>query len=451
MLPSIRLPLLSSPSSLRACLGVVTLALLAPTAVRADGTIAGFLAVRGRDVRAATSWRSGGFGRLPLAADGADQGHGSVVADGQVALRWEPTLWLAAYAQVAARAEPPELAGDAVSLVEAYLEARWYLRQADRLQLRLGAQLPATSLEATEPLWQSPFTLTLSALSTWIGEEVRPVGLDVDYQIVLGERAGNLRFGATAFGGNDTAGALLAWRGWSLGDRLTGYGEVVPLPPLASIAGAFGRQRDDGSKPFGRDLDGRLGWAGRLRWHRPTLAATGADSWVADWTLQADAYDNRGDRELYRGEYAWATSYVSLGGAVGWTHGDGRLTLVGEWLDGKTGMGDRRSAAFVDADLSASYVLVAWQGARWRPALRWDYFRVVDRDHSRRGEDNDEDGEAYTAALFCQLAPAWRVGGELSWVDARRPGLAAELPINGIAPAVAPRSRTFTVELRYSW
>ena len=36
-----------------------------------------------------------------------------------------------------------------------------------------------TSRENVDPLWQSPYTLTLSSLNTWIGEEVRLAGLDV--------------------------------------------------------------------------------------------------------------------------------------------------------------------------------------------------------------------------------------------------------------------------------
>ena len=38
-----------------------------------------------------------------------------------------------------------------------------------------------------------------------------------------------------AFRNNDSMGALLAWRGWSVGNRLSVYDEVLPLPPLTTL------------------------------------------------------------------------------------------------------------------------------------------------------------------------------------------------------------------------
>ena len=93
-------------------------------------------------------------------------------------------------------------------------------------------------------------------------------------------------------------GALLAWRGWAIGNRLSTYSEVLPLPPLSSLETSFPLQRKDGTKPFGTDLDGRTGYSARVRYSDPQPA-----------NVIYTYLDNRGDRELHRGEYAWATKF----------------------------------------------------------------------------------------------------------------------------------------------
>jgi len=78
--------------------------------------------------------------------------------------------------------------------------------------------------------------------------------------------------GATAFRNNDSMGALLAWRGWPVGNRLSVYNEALPLPPLFSFASHFADQRHDGTVPFEKDLDGRTGLSGRVRIQIPERA-----------------------------------------------------------------------------------------------------------------------------------------------------------------------------------
>ena len=165
-----------------------------------------------------------------------------------------------------------------------------------------GLLFPPTSRENVDALWQSPYTLTLSAVNSWIGEEVRLAGLDVAAQLGA-PGGGHLELGAMVFGGCDTAGALLAWRGWALGTRLSVAGETLPLPPLPSLArgGAFAEQRDDGTRPL-EELDGRVGWHARARW-----SGAGVGLVQGAWT------DTRGDRGLHRGQYAWATRFASAG------------------------------------------------------------------------------------------------------------------------------------------
>jgi hypothetical protein len=42
------------------------------------------------------------------------------------------------------------------------------------------------------------------------------------------------------FKANDPATSLLAWRGWSIGDRTTGLTEHLPFPNMPSVYGSTG-------------------------------------------------------------------------------------------------------------------------------------------------------------------------------------------------------------------
>ncbi|HKO55167.1 MAG TPA: hypothetical protein VJ276_04770, partial [Thermoanaerobaculia bacterium] len=196
----------------------------------------------------------------------------------QLGFDWQAAEWLNLHAQGVAD-------DDHAGITEGFADVH-----RGPLRLRAGLFFLPTSRENREDLWTSPYTITLSAVNSWIAEEFRPVGAELQW------RHGDLvTVAGTAFRGNDTAGALLAWRGWQLHSRLATYGDVHPLPPLHP---AFAEQRADGTTAFGRDLDGRLGFAGRARVATPDR-----------WSLQFAHVDNRGDRLLRRGEYAWQTRF----------------------------------------------------------------------------------------------------------------------------------------------
>ena len=376
-----------------------------------------------------TSWLAGGLGRFRLGSDDRDEADLKGLVEADLAFRWEPGLRLLAHVHIVGRSEPDSLA-DAVGLIEARLDLKAFPRDQDRLRLRLGHFLLPTSFENTEPLWRSPYTMTYSALNSWIGEEVRPTGLQLDYDLVLG--AGHsLEAGGVAFVGNDSNGALLAWRGWTMGDRLTGLGETLPLPPLFSLeeGGPFDPQDDDGTRPFGEDLDGRWGWSGFLGWQLD-------DRWAVQWTH----YDNRGDRDLYDGEYAWETDFDLLGFRL--PIGPS-VELLGELMDGRTAMGlpDPRA----EIDFRALYVLASWKRDTWRFTARYDEFSTDDLDHLPTGETNDEEGRAWTAALFYERGDVFRVGLEYVALEAHRIA-AAE---SGFDPVADGDSLSF--EVRYNF
>ncbi|HEX9731628.1 MAG TPA: hypothetical protein VGG06_06525 [Thermoanaerobaculia bacterium] len=403
----------------------------AVSAVAAGGelSVTGYLAARGLAVRGQPSWLAGGFGRLAAGAEAPDDEDAFALGLAHVALDLRPSELFGFYVHGAARAEPDVREGDEAGFVEAFVYGSARARRADVFRWRLGHFILPTSRENVEVAWSSPYTITFSALNSWIGEEVRLTGVLTEYSLGVGA-VDELRLGAGAFGGNDAAGALLAWRGWSLGDRLTPFGELLALPPLDSLAGGgpFDRQLDRGTQPFGSDLDGRAGWAAYLRYARPQRT-----------TLQWTHYDNRGDRGLHRGEYAWETELDLLGADL---HLGDAFTLAGELLDGSTGMGFRADA-MVQLDLRAAYLLASWRPGSFRVTLRHDRFETVDRDLTPRGEDNDEDGRAWTLAFFWEPDERWRLGLELLDLRAARPAAAQ----SGFDPDTDARS--LILELRY--
>ena len=422
------------PTRLRGALAasIVMLATGVPAPAAGELTADGFVVLRGTGARSQPSWRQGAFGRVTLGADSSGDEDAYAAAKIHVALDWQPSPFFGTYVHVAGRAEPGDVGGREIGIVEALLHASAPLGRSGALELQLGHFFLPTSRENVEPAWSSPYTLTRSALNSWIGEEMRLTGLSAEIQLDAG--AGQWRLGGVAFGGNDSSGALLAWRGWALGDRLTVFGETVPLPPLASLAdGVFQQQRDDGTKPFGDDLDDRAGWAGYLRWHRRDRAL-----------VQLTRYDNRGDRGLYRGEYAWRTELDLIGLEL---RPHPSLTLAGEAMRGSTGMGFV-SPGQVQVDLETAYLLASWQRRSFRATLRYEVFEAVDVDGALAGDgvgadDNDEDGDAWTFAVFVEPRPSLRLGVEWSRASAERPAAAG----HGFDPDTGADS--VKLELRY--
>lgn len=389
----------------------------------------GFVSLGALATEAESSWRDGGFGRLDLGEEGGG-GNEAGIAEAHLLLKLGEAAPLGFVVQGALRQGPADEESRVAGIAQAFGRYERELGEQDgesRLDLRFGFFFLPTSRENTEVGWSSPYTLTFSALNSWIGEEVRPTGFEASYTRRLG--AGDLRATALVFGGNDASGALLAWRGFVMSSRVALWGEKLPLPPLPSLQrdDQFGLQRDDGSQSYGEDLDGRAGHFFALRYELPERLV-----------LQVDQWDNRGDRRLHQGEYAWATSFRHA--AAEW-RATPRLIVIGEWMDGKTGMG-LLTTPHVDVDFEVAYLLASWQQGPFRLSLRRDEFELVDRDGTT--EPNGEEGNANTAALFYDSpSKAWRLGLEWLEIDGDRPAALA----SGGNPEVGGQSLRF--EVRY--
>jgi len=383
--------------------------------------------VTGRNIRATgqPSWLDGGFGRLDYGGTGVGKTRNLAEAVTNLGIDWTPSRYFDVHVAGLARTKPAGDRGKSAGVVEAYADLRAIFGN-DQIRLRAGQFFLPTSRENRGPLWSSPYTLSFSAINSWIGQEVRPVGLDLEWQ-----RGFYLTFGGTAFRNNDTMGTLLAWRGWTVGDRLTVYNERLPLPPIESLTTTdfAGFQRPDGTVPFERDLDGRTGYSERVRF---TLPERGM--------IQLLHLDNRGDFLLYRGEYSWKTKYNQVSAQAG---NPETSIIAAEWMDGSTAMG-LPQFSHVYVDFRSAYVLLSRKQGRTRVSIRGDTFRTTDQAHAAVNEYGER-GHAVTATVMYDLAQ--QVRGTIEWtkITGNRPA-AAE---SGFSPNAA--GRTITAEIRYSF
>ncbi len=377
-------------------------------------SVVGWARLSGGAIDASPSFFDGGYGKLVDGDLPESARADALVGELRLAIDWEPSPGWRLFVHGTARGDGSRSgvsdASAASGLLEGFVERRFGFGRGQEIGLKLGQFFLPSSRENVEALWTSPYTLTLSALNSWVAEEIRPIGLDFAWRRT---DANDQRWsvGGTLFGGNDTAGALVAWRGFAMHDRPTPTAEFLPLPRLAALPTTFPDQDPRGTRPFSGDLDHRLGYAGRARWDAPQRRAV----------VQATAFLNNGDRDLYSGQYAWQTDFRWLSTEVELPVG---FRFLGEWGTGTSEMGfappGRRSRSQVDIRFDVLYALLSWQRGAVRTSLRYDDFAVEDRD-STPGDDNSENGSAWTLAVIGTLGEKWRVGLEMLYLEADRP------------------------------
>lgn len=325
------------------------------------------------------TWLNGGLGHYAL----GDGEHPAAMSELQLGYRYKANGHLSFFTHVQARVTTDQDSARHLGLIE--LKARYHtdLDFNQSVRFTAGQFFLPISMENTERFWDSPYTLSFSSLNSWIGEEFRPIGVDGSYLYHF-DSGLEWELAATLFGGNDSMGALLAYRGWSYGRHRTMFDDVLAVPNLKSLddGGMFEGQRDDGSKPFGRDLDNRPGYA-----LRTSLS-------LDQYLLSVTWVDNMGDTQLHHGEYAWRTRFAILGGS--WIVTD-QLELLAEGSVGNTTMG---AAPGVDADFYSGYLMASYLFDDLRLSARYDLFGMDDRDDI--DNDNNDFGRSYTLALMWQ-------------------------------------------------
>ncbi len=366
----------------------------------------GFAGMRGGWVEGQPGWIEGGFGRLAAGGEAPGDSDGWIRGETQLALRFNPSVSWQAKVHAVARASSASNEGDTAGLTEAWARYRRAVGHRGELALTGGLFFFPSSQENIDPLWASPYTLTYSAINSWFAEEFRPLGLDAEWQSFT-EDGDIWSLGATVFGGNDTLGTLVTWRGWAMHDRLSGFNEVLPLPPVFSLddGGSFQAQRRFGTTGFGSDLDDRPGWAARARYDRGN-AFSGQVAWI----------DNRGNRMLHGNEWAWDTRFLHAGGHWQVTEA---AELMAEITSGNTRI-RFPGVPWVDADFRAAYLLASIDTRTGRWSLRHDRFHVDDLlENADWGLFNDR-GRTLTFAWIRDIGARSRLAVELLLLESER-------------------------------
>ncbi|HTU67375.1 MAG TPA: hypothetical protein VMF52_15615 [Steroidobacteraceae bacterium] len=277
-----------------------------------------------------------------------------------------------------------------IDLTEAWLEYRPYPRAGFRSRVRLGAFYPPMSLESRALGWETPYTITPSAIGSWLGEEVRTVGLEgqVDW---LGTRLGHdvdLQLTGALFGWNDPAGTQLAAHGFGFSDRQTTlFGRVGSTQTNPELA----------KKELFCEMDDRPGYyvGAQARWHDRAI-------------LNVLHYDNNADPSVFKADirdFAWLTKFDAA--ALRVETGNG-WTFLAQALDGDTYIAP--GGPWLEWEYDSQSLLVAKRLGPHVVATRYDAFGVTFMgDPTAPGS---EDGHAWTLAYSYDRDDHWRFAAE---------------------------------------
>jgi hypothetical protein len=271
------------------------------------------------------------------------------------------------------------------------------------------------SLENRAIGWETPYTITPSAISSWIGEEIRAVGLEgqIDW---LGTRTGHsfdLQLTAALFGWNDPAGTMLASHGFALHDRQT---------TLFGRVGAPQSYPDFAKKELFSEIEGRPGYY------------LGAQVRYLDRAvLNILHYDNRADPTVEDPsirDFAWLTKFAAA--ALRIEIGNG-WTVILQALDGDTYIAP--GGFWLEWEFDSQSVLLAKRKDAHMLAVRYDEFAVeFGGDPAASGS---EDGHAWALAYSHERGNHWRFA--LEWLRVKS-DVPARVELLG-EPALATESK----------
>jgi hypothetical protein len=333
-----------------------------------EGLIDAGLAVASRD----KSFIDGGLGKYRYGGSGHDGTVKGEIAQGALVGTALVSDALSSYAHL--RWDPDQKT--AIDLIESYLRYRPVSQTRWRWSVTAGAFFPPVSLENTGPGWSAAWTLTPSAINSWIGEELRTLGGEG----TLEWRGDEDQIGVTAslFALNDPAGALIANRGWALTSRVAGLFDRTRLPDTGNPEyGPVKRHRID----LFKEIDNRPGFYGGLSWHRDDLA-----------TIKLLRYDNQANPSAYRGQFAWRTDFWSLGAQTS----EGRMVFLTQAMTGSTEINPVPLTHSV-TEFQSAYVLAGYDVGQWRLAGRVEAFATGQR-VSGVNNHGGEHGHALTVA-----------------------------------------------------
>jgi hypothetical protein len=340
------------------------------------------------------SWADGGLGKTRFGGGGTE----ATCVQAGLVINAQLTPSLLAIADIQYQTTDK----NAFSALEAYLRWRPVSTTPLRWSVKLGEFFPPVSLENDAIGWTSPWTLTPSAINSWIGEEFRTIG--AEGRAEWRGAANTFEGYAALFGVNDPAGELLAARGWSLSDYTSGVGTRLREPDVYAI--------DNGEtvplrfNPY-LENDDRVGWYAGGSWR-----ATGLGG------ISVLRYDNEADPASHSGGsspvLSWRTDFWSFGAEAD----VGDVVLLGQAMTGSTVIVPS-PFFWTSTDFRAAYLLAGWNRGALRPAIRVDAFST---DQNPRDLDDRvrEHGHAITVALNWRPREWIRVTGEALHVSSTR-------------------------------
>jgi hypothetical protein len=372
----------------------VVLVALAPAPQAAEASLHGYLDCRLVARPAQRSWTEGGLGKTRF----GDGGVSPTCAQAALIGTWQMTPALLAFADL----QYATTGRDSASLLEAWLRYRPVSTTPLRASLKLGVFFPPISLENDALGWTSPWTLTPSAINSWVGEELRSVGMEAQVEWRGATQA--IEGVAALVRSNDPAGELIAARGWSLSDLTSGLGSRLREPD------AYALDQDEAIplrfNPF-LENDGRLGWYAGATWRAPGRAR-----------LAVLRYDNDADPTTHSNGaspvFSWHTKFWSGGAEL-----DVReVVLLAQAMSGSTGIAPAPDFS-TSTDFRAAYLLAGWNPGAWRVALRVDAFMTEQLPRQLSGRIR-EHGNAATFALNWRPLEWLRLSAEVVQVRSAR-------------------------------
>ena len=292
-----------------------------------------------------------------------------------------------------------------IGLNQAWIAWKPIPKGETKISARAGLFYPPISLEHDGPGWTTTRTLTPSAINSWIGEEVKVVGLEGKVSTPIG--AHEITVAAGVFAANDTTGILLTFRGWALHDVGVNAFDRLPLPRRSN-------QALDGLASYTtpvNELDNRPGYYVHGVWQLPERLSVNA-TW----------FDNRGDPEAIEAsrEYGWRTKFINIGMRF---DVDDKTQLMAQAMRGTTKMGhpDADGRFPFDVTYRSAYLLGTRQMGKGRLTVRGDLFDVVDQTDVTIDNNNNETGWALTGAYMHPLSDRATVRVEIVHLSSNRP------------------------------
>ncbi|MFP5389930.1 MAG: hypothetical protein ACLGI6_00060 [Gammaproteobacteria bacterium] len=383
----------------------------------------GVVDLRAAAVSASPSWLHGGMGKLRYDDSGVRLGQATLEASGELLDQVVDNLSATVVANI------HDDRRGAAGVNEAFISWNPVPGGPWKTRVKAGAFFPVTSLELDYDSvgWTPTRTVSSSAINSWIGEELRTKGIELTFSR-NGRLAGSPHdFSITAalYKWNDETGTLLAWRGWSISERITSLTEPLPLPDLPVYREGTGFiDQTRAIHPF-REIDDRTGFY---------VSSTYA--WRGWLELTAMHYDNRANPMAYEDDqWGWTTRFNHVGLRArpgnGW-----------EWvlqaMDGSTLVGPRG----VNARYRSWFALASHALGPGTATLRYDHFGISEDDIAP-ADPNTEHGHALALAYALELRPEWTLVTEALRVDSTR----AARALIGVAPR--QRERSLSVSLRY--